>query len=139
MACGLEVRVPFCDHELVDYVFNVPWALKQMHGREKGLLRAALENVLPGEIVWRKKSPYPKTHNPKYSTIVRQAVAEMLDDSNSPIRDWIDIKKIYSLLNRSTADNGHIPWFGQLMGEPQFLAYLLQVNTWLRDYRIRIV
>ncbi len=138
MACGLEVRVPFCDHELVEYAFNIPWKLKQLNGREKGLLRASLNGVLPDEVLWRKKSPYPKTHHPAYTRLVKNAVLEMLSDNNSPIIPWIDSKAIYAYAMSDEAD-AKTPWFGQLMSGPQFLAYLLQVNMWLRDYKIQFV
>src|SRR5690606_26974269 len=90
MAVGLEVRVPFCDHRLVQYVWNVPWALKTMGGREKGLLRHALAGVLPDEVLWRKKSPYPKTFNPAYLAAVSQWVRSILADPDSPLRPLID-------------------------------------------------
>lgn len=66
MASGLEVRVPFCDHRIVEYVWNIPWEIKFYNNREKGLLRKAMTGILPEDILWRKKSPYPKTHNPGY-------------------------------------------------------------------------
>ncbi len=138
MACGLEVRVPFCDHELVEYVFNIPWSLKQHGGREKGLLRAALKGVLPDDVLWRKKSPYPKTHHPLYTTLVKQATLEMLADRNAPILPWIDTAVVRQFA-ASEDVSSHSPWFGQLMSGPQFLAYLLQMNTWLRDYKVSFV
>ena len=67
---SLEVRVPFADHRLVEYAWNIPWEMKMYKNREKGLLRKALEDVLPHDILYRKKSPYPKTHNPHYTKAV---------------------------------------------------------------------
>ena len=67
---GLEVRVPFCDHRIAEYMYSVPWEMKEYKGMEKGLLRHAVEGLLPDEIRLRKKSPYPKTHNPQYTSIV---------------------------------------------------------------------
>lgn len=66
MHCGLEARVPFADHRIVEYLYNVPWELKCLNGVVKGLLRAAGEGILPDEVLYRRKSPYPKTYDPNY-------------------------------------------------------------------------
>ena len=115
MASGLEVRVPFCDHRLVEYVWNVPWHMKNYEKREKGLLRQALTGVLPDDVLWRKKSPYPKTHNPSYLNSVRNTVLQLLDDSSSPLLDLIDVGKIRSLAQMENIGE-NIPWFGNLWG-----------------------
>ncbi|GIO12553.1 asparagine synthetase B [Cohnella xylanilytica] len=138
MAVGLEVRVPYCDHRLVQYVFNIPWELKMAGDREKGILRKSLEGVLPHDVLYRKKSPYPKTHNPGYLNAVRSRLLERLDDSSSPLLPLIDIAKIRELA-RSADARSHLPWFGQLMSAPQLFAYLLQFDFWLRRYKVRIV
>ena len=94
MSCGLEVRVPFCDYRIAEYLYNVPWEYKDYKGREKGLLRKAFEDILPDEIVWRKKSPYPKTHNPSYKTEIDKEFSEMINDKNSPIFEILDRKEL---------------------------------------------
>lgn len=137
MAVGLEVRVPFCDHRLVEYVWNIPWEIKTSGEREKGILRKALKGVLPDDVLTRKKSPYPKTHNPNYLAAVRKWVLEILDDPSSPLLPFIDVKKIRALASSDTNDFD-LPWFGQLMTGPQMFAYLAQVDTWLRSYKISI-
>lgn len=137
MASGLEVRVPFCDHRLVEYVWNIPWEIKTAGDREKGILRKALKGVLPDDVLTRKKSPYPKTHNPNYLAAVRKWVLEILDDPSSPLLPFIDVKKIRALASSETNDFD-LPWFGQLMTGPQLFAYLAQVDTWLRAYKISI-
>ncbi|NOV04034.1 asparagine synthase (glutamine-hydrolyzing) [Paenibacillus planticolens] len=137
MAVGLEVRVPFCDHRLVEYVWNIPWEIKTSGDREKGILRKALKGVLPDDVLTRKKSPYPKTHNPNYLAAVRKWVLEILDDSSSPLLPFIDVKQIRALASSDTNDFD-LPWFGQLMTGPQMFAYLAQVDTWLRNYKISI-
>jgi len=138
MAFGLEVRVPFCDHRLVEYVWNVPWHMKNYQSREKGLLRHALTGILPDDVLWRRKSPYPKTHNPSYLNAVRQWLLQILDDSSSPLLNIINVEKVRSLAQGE--DNiTHIPWFGQLMSRPQLFAYLIQADTWLRKYQVEIV
>lgn len=138
MAFGLEVRVPFCDHRLVEYVWNVPWHMKNYQNREKGLLRHALTGILPDDVLWRRKSPYPKTHNPSYLNAVRQWILQILDDSSSPLLNIINVEKVRSLAQGE--DNiTHVPWFGQLMSRPQLFAYLIQADTWLRKYQVEIV
>jgi len=138
MASGLEVRVPFCDHRLVEYVWNVPWHMKNYENREKGLLRHALTGVLPDDVLWRRKSPYPKTHNPSYLNTVRAWVLTILDDASSPLHELIDVGNIRSLAQQEDI-GANIPWFGQLMGIPQLFAYLIQTDTWLRKYKVEIV
>lgn len=137
MACGLEVRVPFCDHRLVEYVWNIPWSMKRYGDREKGILRKALEGVLPDGVLYRKKSPYPKTHNPAYLHAVRNWVLRVLDDGNSPILPLIDVDTIRSMATAGD-DAFNQPWFGQLMTGPQLFAYLAEIDTWLREYRVSV-
>lgn len=137
MAAGLEVRVPFCDHRLVQYVWNVPWEIKSTGDREKGILRKALEGILPDDVLYRKKSPYPKTHNPAYLDAVRGQVLAILDDPSSPILPLVDATRIREIA-ASPESSTHLPWFGQLMSGPQLFAYLAQVNHWLKTYRVAI-
>lgn len=134
---GLEARVPFADHRIVEYVFNVPWQMKCPDGVVKGLLRHAGANLVPKEILWRKKSPYPKTYDPSYEKLLGLRLKEVLATPSSPIRTLLDFKKVKAFLD-SPSDYGK-PWYGQLMAGPQMLAYMLQVNYWLKKYRIRIV
>ena len=137
MASGLEVRVPYCDHRLVQYLWNIPWDMKMLNGREKGLLRKALEGILPDDVLYRKKSPYPKTHNPAYEFAVKARLLEILKDASSPLLPLIDKDAVMLKLTQSS-DYGK-PWFGQLMAAPQMYAYLIQVDTWLRKYKVRLI
>ncbi len=136
MASGLEVRVPYADHRLVQYVFNTPWTFKCHDGVVKGLLRDAAKPWLPEDVLWRKKSPYPKTHNPAYELLIKQRLKSIMADTNEPIHTLVDKKAIEGLLNEKS-DYGK-PWFGQLMAGPQLMAYLLQINYWLKKYDIAI-
>jgi asparagine synthase (glutamine-hydrolysing) len=133
MANGLEVRVPFCDHNLVQYVWNIPWELKMIEGREKGLLRKAFDGILPYDILWRKKSPYPKTHNPSYTDAVKEWLSGILA-CDSPLLPLVNKKVLTDLINNKS-DPG-TPWFGQLMALPQLFAWLIQVDIWLREYHV---
>jgi asparagine synthase (glutamine-hydrolysing) len=137
MAAGLEVRVPFCDHRLIEYVFNIPWEMKMAGDREKGILRKALEGVLPDDVLYRKKSPYPKTHNPNYLHAVRAWVEQILGDSSSPILQFINVDKIREMI-RGESELFDVPFFGQLMTGPQLFAYLAQVNTWLKHHKVTV-
>lgn len=137
MYWGLELRVPYCDHRIVEYAWNVPWSMKYYHEREKGLLRLALTGLLPEDVLWRKKSPYPKTHNPNYIDALSRLTVRLLDDKTSPILPFIDTQNVLELALSVSRDT-NIPWFGQLMNAPQLLAYLLQVDFWLREYRVEI-
>lgn len=137
MAVGLEVRVPFCDHRLVEYMWNVPWAMKTYGEREKGILRQALHGVLPDDVLMRRKSPYPKTHNPSYLNTVRDQALAILTDSTSPILPFINKKAVTEFASLDLA-SVHMPWFGQLMNVPQFFAYLVQIDTWMREYKVEV-
>lgn len=136
MNCGLEIRMPFCDYKLVEYVWNIPWDFKAYNGREKGLLRTVFDGYLPEEVLWRKKSPFPKTHNPEYENIVKGILREIFEDKNSRIHDLINESFILDLMEQPS-DYGK-PWFGQLMATPQLYAYLIQLEYWLNKYNIRI-
>lgn len=137
MSNSLEVRVPFADYRIVEYAFNVPWSIKYIDNIEKGLLRRALKGILPEEVLYRRKSPYPKTHNPEYLKAVQRWMKEILSDNNSPILNLIDAGKVNEII--STDGRAFVkPWYGQLMTGPQLLAYLIQVNLWLESYKIRI-
>ncbi len=134
---GLELRVPFCDYRLAQYVWNIPWEWKALKGREKGLLRYVCKGFLPSEIVDRKKSPYPKTHNPTYLAKVKGMLSDIMKDESAPINDLLNRNYILDILN---TDGKSItrPWFGQLMQGPQLMAYLCQVNMWLEKYQPKI-
>lgn len=138
MAWGLEIRVPFSDHRLVEYVWNIPWQMKNWGGRSKGILRQALIDDLPADVLQRPKSPYPRTHNPSYQQTVYSGFLKIVNDPSSPLLELLDINAIRTSLTSS----GSLfirPWFGQLMGETQYLAYLIQLDAWLRAYKVTIV
>lgn len=134
MAWGLEARVPFADHRIVEYVYNVPWSMKYQDGMEKKLLRDACKDLLPPELLYRKKSPYPKTYSPAYEALLVERFQRLLDDPHAPIHRFLDRKKARQFLSQPK-DYGK-PWFGQLMAGPQMLAYFLQINYWMEFYRV---
>lgn len=134
---GLELRVPFCDYRLVEYLWNIPWEIKAYKGREKGLLRHIVKDLLPTEIVERKKSPYPKTHNPTYLKAVKEMLSNIMKDTNAPINNLLNRKYILEILETDGKAFTR-PWFGQLMTGPQLMAYLCQVNMWLERYQPKI-
>ena len=136
MYSGLEVRVPFCDYRIVEYAFNMPWEIMALRGREKGIVRKAFEKLLPEEIVWRKKSPYPKTHNPEYMELVSKMAVKALD-SGSPISKLLDREGVMSIIENP--DKISSPWYGQLMRAPQILAYIAELEMWYEKYQPEIL
>ena len=137
MYSGLEVRVPFCDHRIVEYAYNMPWDFKSLEGREKGIVRRAFANELPKEIVYRKKSPYPKTFHPVYTRLCADYVCRIFEDNTSVAGSLFDRNAVQKLMQRpeSLAE----PWFGQLMRTPQIFAYIIQLDRWFRHYHVKIV
>ena len=134
MASALEVRVPFADHRIAEYVYNIPWGIKQRDGVEKAVLRDAMQGIVPDRVLTRRKSPYPKTHNPVYEQIVTAKLNERLRDPHSALHALLRAEVIGDL---NALDN--ITWFGQLMGRPQLIAYLLQLDHWFTEYRVELV
>lgn len=137
MYSGLEARVPFADHRIIEYVWNVPWDMKTKDGLVKNLLRRSAKGLLPDEILFRKKSPYPKTYDTAYEKLLVERVRDMISCSRAPVMDFLDKKKLARFL-ASPSDYGQ-PWYGQLMAGPQMLAYILQINFWLETYHIQVV
>ncbi len=137
MASGLEVRVPFCDHRLVEYVWNIPWEMKNRNNISKNILREAAKGILPEDVRTRRKSPYPKTHNPYYEAAVKKILADIISDESSPILALCDKTKLENII-KGEFDYSK-PFFGQLMAMPQFIGYILQVNYLLKRYNPRLV
>ncbi|MBO2458502.1 asparagine synthase (glutamine-hydrolyzing) [Actinomadura violacea] len=128
MAVGLEVRVPFCDHRLVEYVFNTPWSHKTYDGREKSLLRGAVADVLPDSVVQRRKSPYPATQNPGYEQAVRDRLHAVAADSSAPVHAYLDLDAVKTALDRplgkASIQRDRVP-----------IERALAVADWLDEYR----
>ncbi|MFD7337884.1 asparagine synthase (glutamine-hydrolyzing) [Streptomyces violascens] len=131
MAHGLEVRVPFCDHRLVEYVFNTPWAMKTFDGREKSLLRAAVRDMLPRSVLDRRKSPYPATQDPAYSLALRSALADLMADATAPVLPLLDQQAVKTLLaTPPTATSTTLTRIS--------LEMVLDLNTWLQSQDLRV-
>ena len=137
MESSLEVRVPFCDRRLVEYAYNLPWELKALDGREKGILRKAFENDLPYDIAWRKKSPYPKTHNPEYFRAVCELANTALNDKSTPLYEILDKNAVNGLIENPNSLTE--PYYGQLMRAPQVLAYIWQIYVWIKKYDVEFI
>jgi asparagine synthase (glutamine-hydrolysing) len=134
---GLEVRVPYADHRIIEYTYNVPWKYKYMDNIEKGLLRTALKAHLPRDVIYRKKSPYPKTYHPKYNQTLSKMMESLIESPNAPIKQLINCNKISQII-KEDLNLFQTPWFGQLMKGPQFIAYLIQLNYFLDIYHVQI-
>ena len=134
MYSGLEARVPFADPRILEYVFSIPWEMKCYNGQTKSLLVEIGKSYLPNEVLYRKKSPYPKTYDPNYERLLSNRLLDELSDTNAPLNAIIDKKKLQTFLS-SPSDYGR-PWYGQLMASPQMIAYLLQINYWMKKYSL---
>jgi asparagine synthase (glutamine-hydrolysing) len=132
MAVGLEVRVPYCDHRLVEYVFNIPWAMKTHDGREKSALRAAVADLVPDSVLRRKKSPFPITQDPGYGQVLRERLDAVVSDPDSAVRPLLDVPAATALLN------AHRPIETTGWGERRNVEMVLQLDAWLRQYRVRL-
>lgn len=134
MHSSLEVRVPFCDHRIAEYLYRVPWEMKDRAGFEKGMLRHAMEGWLPAQVLWRKKSPYPKTHDPEYLALMRRRLDRLLADKSAPLWELIRAERAWRMAGEELSR----PWYGQLMMRPQTIAYFCQIDHWLRHYSVDI-
>ncbi|MEU4203937.1 asparagine synthase (glutamine-hydrolyzing) [Streptomyces sp. NPDC026294] len=132
MASSLETRVPFCDHRLVEYVYNTPWSFKTFDGREKSLLRAAAGGgLVPKSVLERPKSPYPVTQDPAYTRALHDAMAAVLADSNSPVLPLLDVDAAHAAVadQSPTAHEWH---------SRSNLEMALGFDFWLRHYGITL-
>ena len=130
---ALEVRVPFCDYRIAEYLYGVPWEFKDYQGREKGLLREAVKGLLPDKVLYRKKSPYPKTFDPRYSQLISERFRELLS-RKALVWEIVNQAKLIELVEKSSP----WPWYGQLMRNPQIMAYFLQMDFWLNHYHVDV-
>lgn len=133
---GLVARLPFLNIEMVEYLYNVPWEYKFFENSEKGLLREAVKDIVPHEILYRKKSPYPKTFNPDYLQAVSALLQQVLKNPNSILHELFNKKELKKLVMKKT--DLPAPWFGQLMTKPQLIAYLYQIDLWFESYNLNI-
>lgn len=133
---SLDIRVPFADFRLAEYLFHVPYEIKTKNGEVKHLLREYAKGLLPEAVRTRKKSPYPKTYDPNYEKLLSALLLKVISDPNSPLLAFVNRKKIYDFC-QSPKDYGK-PWYGQLMAGPQLMAYYLQINFWLTHYQIKV-
>jgi asparagine synthase (glutamine-hydrolysing) len=134
MATGLEVRVPFCDYRLVEYVWNIPWEMKCDGGREKGILRRALADVLPEDVRLRRKSAYPLSAHPTYAQAIQDWTLQVLSDPGAPVRALVNVPMLQAMAS------GNVP---AIPGMPRnfavtLLERVIMINSWLQEYRVRI-
>jgi asparagine synthase (glutamine-hydrolysing) len=132
MAAGMEWRSPYCDHRLVNYLFNTPWELKVGAGPRKRLLRAAVADLLPASVLQRQPSPFPVTHDPNYARYLQQELAAVLADPQAPVLALLDLDATRQVAQDANALSAG--WRARTNVE-----MVLQVNNWLGQYRIRLV
>ena len=128
MYSGLEVRVPFCDHRIVEYAYNMPWGFKSLEGREKGIVRRAFADELPKEIVYRKKSPYPKTFHPVYTRLCADYVRRIFEDNTSVTASLFDRNAVQKLMQ--AAGKPHRTVVRTADAAPADFAYIIQLDRW---------
>lgn len=131
---GLDVRMPFCDYRIAEYLYTVPFRMKDYRGQEKGLLRYAMRGLIPNSVLYRKKSPYPKTYDPRYEEMAAQMLRQLLNQSDAPIFALVRREALENLIS----SDFKWPWYGQLMRRSQTMVYMLQINYWLEHYSVRI-
>lgn len=136
MSCGLEARVPFADRKLVDYVFNIPWEMKAKDGLVKNMLRSSCKGLLPDEILFRRKSPYPKTYNPYYENLLASRLKKVIAQHDSIVNYLFDKESLKSFVD-NPKDYAK-PWYGQLMAGPQMMAYILQIDYFFKYYNVQL-
>lgn len=137
MACSLEMRVPFADERIVEYAYNLPWVLKSLDGREKGVLRAAFEDILTPEVAWRKKSPYPKTFHPDYFRQVMELFCQRMERPNGTLSQLVNRESLDLLA--ANPDELKEPWYGQLMRTPQIFAWLVMLDVWIEEFHVDFI
>ena len=128
---GLSFHLPFIDLALVQYAWALPWALKAWQNEAKGLFRYALSGFLPEQVRRRKKSPFPKTYHPAFIAGIQKAAEPLLDDPHALLWQWIDREQFHALV-RDLPTAEPFPWFGQLLGAPQWIYYLISLDHWLK-------
>ena len=134
MYSGLEVRVPFCDYRIAEYLYNVKWEYKDYEGREKGLLREAMKDWLPEKVLHRKKSPYPNTHNPNFLKAVTERLNEIISQKDCVLTQLVKKEELERLLRHEDK----VQWYGQLMNLPQTIAFFIQLDYWLKKFNIEM-
>lgn len=132
MAVGLELRVPYCDYRIVEYAFNIPWAMKTADGHEKSVLRAAVADLLPDSVLQRRKSPFPITQDPRYGELLREQFDAVVTDQNSPVQPLLNSAACAELYNERR------PIEATGWGERRNVEMVLQLDAWLRQYRVRL-
>lgn len=133
---NLTARVPFADRALAEYIYNAPWDMKMHGGVVKNLLREGFRGIVPDEVLFRKKSPYPKTYHPAYEKLLQNCLREIITDSASPLHNFVEKDAVLGFIDEKK-DLG-TPWYGQLMAGPQMMAYLIQIDFWIREYNIQL-
>jgi asparagine synthase (glutamine-hydrolysing) len=135
MACGLEVRVPFTDHRLVEYVWNVPWAMKEAGGIEKGLLRTAAAGLLPTDLLNRRKSIYPGAADKAYEQAIDAQLRDLLRQPSAPLFNLIDHGQLADAYARDPRLTG---FMAIQPSSTAPVAFMLDINRWLERSGVTI-
>lgn len=131
MAHGLELRVPYADHRLVEYMYNTPWRMKTFDGREKSILRAVARELLPRSVLERTKSPWPVTQDPAYTDMLHRELTAMVNDPSSPALPYLDTDAVRRTIEHPS------PLANQWVSR-MHIEMALQFNTWLKHYQVEL-
>jgi asparagine synthase (glutamine-hydrolysing)/putative beta-lactam synthetase len=136
MSVGLEIRLPFCDHRLVEYVWNVPWSMKSTGGL-KGLLKAAMADALPPSTTGREKSAYPHVRNPEYEWALLREATSIVTDRSSPVAGMFDAPRLTALIDQVRAGKLRSMLPGGSSGAQLFIQ-LIEMRNWINDYQVSL-
>lgn len=111
MANSIEVRVPFVDKELAEFMLSLPGELKVKKGISKYLLKKALEGIIPNEILYGKKTGF----SVPYAFWLRTALASYFEQqiSTTHIQNYLnknEILRMFDLHKRNKGNFGFLLW-----------------------------
>jgi asparagine synthase (glutamine-hydrolysing) len=98
MASSLESRVPFLDHILVEFAARVPDSLKIRNGTGKYILKKAVEDLLPADIIYRRKMGFPTPLRQWLREDKASSIFAALRDPKGLLAAYLDVGRLEELL-----------------------------------------
>ncbi len=133
MWSGVEVRVPFADHRILEYVYNVPWTVNTKTAWKRRCCETPWR-LSPGENPAPQEESLSEEHNPEYEQIVGRMLQERSRRKTVFRARCLTGRRSGRLWRRKTST-----WFGQLMARAQLIAWLVQLDIWLEAYHVELV
>ncbi|HSR24097.1 MAG TPA: asparagine synthase-related protein, partial [Candidatus Eisenbacteria bacterium] len=132
-AAGVDVRMPFGDHRLIEYVFNVPEDIRLFDGgRSKSVLRAAVADLLPREILERPSSQHPVPRGDAYDDVIAEEFRALAGQRSAPIMEIADPARMAWLTK--DLDRGSSRIYVR-----RIRADVVALNRFLERYRPRLL